>query len=69
MIVKGRIENRSFQGQDGTTKNVTEIIGEDVEFLNNIKKAESDQKYEQDKIPVPPTFVPGTPIDEDDLPF
>lgn len=69
VIVKGRIENRSFQGQDGTTKNITEIVAEDVEFLSSAKKATEEQKVEQTKIPVPPTFVPGTPIDEDDLPF
>lgn len=73
VIVKGRIETRSFTGNDGTTKNVTEIIGEDVEFLSGTKKETSEKtaepKYQQDKIPVAPAFVPGTPVDEDDLPF
>lgn len=33
--VEGRLQNRSFDGNDGQRRNVTEIVADNVEFLSN----------------------------------
>ena len=35
VAVDGRLQNRSFDGNDGQRKNVTEIVADNVEFLSN----------------------------------
>lgn len=57
--VVGSIQIRSFDGQDGTKKYVTEIVAENVEFLSS-KKEESKPKVEETE---------QIEIDNDSLPF
>ena len=51
--VKGRIQSRTVEGQDGTKKRKTEIIAERVTFLasnpNKKKKTEEQHKEEKSK--------------------
>ncbi len=59
IAVVGAIQVRSYEAQDGTKRYVTEIIADEVEFVNT-KKADAQDTAEAQKM---------TPIDDDDLPF
>ena len=63
--VVGSLQTRTWDAQDGTRKHATEVIAEEVEFLNTKKPEEtnetkSEPKAEQTKF---------EPIDDDNLPF
>lgn len=61
--VVGTIQNRSYDAQDGTKRFITEIVAEEVEFLNS---RTGDSAPVEDK----KTDVPDLdPIDDDSLPF
>lgn len=55
VAIIGRIETRNYEAQDGSKKYITEIIADEVEFLNS-KKEKSDE-------------VELIPIDDDSIPF
>ena len=58
VAVVGRIETRTYDAQDGTKRYVTEIVADEVEFVNT-KKAEETAPHSDLK-----------PVDTpDDLPF
>lgn len=62
VAVVGNIQSRSYDATDGTKRYVTEIVAEEVEFLNT-KQADgqtADRKDEVSKL---------EPIDDDTLPF
>lgn len=65
--VIGKIQNSSYEAQDGTKRYVTEIIADEVEFLNSRSGDTSDAPAGD----VKPSN--GTaelqPIDDDSLPF
>ena len=54
--VVGRIENSMFKGKDGKDVQVTEIIAEEVEFLNNKQSGnqgnEADKSYHKELEPI-----------------
>lgn len=58
--VVGEIQVRSYDATDGTKRYVTEIVANEVEFLNS-KQANNGAGNE--------AAVKATPIDDDDLPF
>ncbi len=66
--VVGRLQNSSYEAQDGTKRYSTDIIAEEVEFL-------SSRNGESGSDPMPSAGKPsaGTaelePIDDDSLPF
>lgn len=60
VAICGTLQNRSFTGQDGIKKYVTEVIAEDVTFLTP-KANESTVENKQD--------VKLQPIDDDNIPF
>ena len=62
VAVVGNIQSRSYDATDGTKRYVTEIVAEEVEFLNtrNSDAPVSDRKDEVTKL---------EPIDDDSLPF
>ena len=63
--VTGSIQTRSFDAQDGSKRYVTEIVADNVEFLNS--KSSGDG---QDKVAVDNKEVAKLePIDDDTLPF
>ncbi len=53
--VVGQVQNRSYEAQDGTKRYITEIVAEEVEFLNT-KSAETKENNNVEEI-------------EDSLPF
>ena len=65
VYVEGRLQTRSWEGQDGQKRYTTELIAEEVKFLGNRGQEEA------------PVFAPGLPVgadaqgdvDPDDLPF
>ena len=58
IAVVGRLQKRSYEAQDGTKRYVTEIIADEIEFVNT-KRADSQDA------PHPEL----TPVDDDSLPF
>lgn len=71
VCVRGNIQTRSYEAQDGTNRHVTEIIAEEVESLTPKSTTEQDgnqgsvQRARQQQIPQ----AALTPVDDDDLPF
>lgn len=59
VAIVGKLQNRQYEAQDGTKRNVTEIIAEQVEFLTP-KQAEEPKK---------PVLEEMTQTEIDDLPF
>lgn len=65
--VVGSIQTRNYDAQDGTKRYVTEIVAEEVEFLNSRNSAEGQG---QDKVvPEKKEVAELQPIDDDTLPF
>ena len=63
--VVGNLQTRSYDAQDGSKRYVTEIVADNVEFLNS--KSSGDG---QDKVAVDNKEVAKLePIDDDTLPF
>lgn len=44
VAVTGRIQTRTYQKADGTTAYITEIVAEDIEYLDSRERAESPQE-------------------------
>ncbi len=43
VLIEGRIQNRSYDAQDGRKRYVTEVIGNDIEFLGGKPKADGGE--------------------------
>lgn len=62
VAVVGNIQSRSYDATDGTKRYVTEIVAEEVEFLNT--RTQDGQSFEKkDEV------TKLEPIDDDSLPF
>lgn len=57
--IKGRIENRSYETSNGEKRYITEIIAEQVQFLESAKKEQKGQNE----------FDAYREIQDDDVPF
>lgn len=67
--VIGRLENSSFIGKDGKEVQNTDIVAEEVEFLNRVVGNEnSDEQRVIDEQPLV-NNVDLMPIDDDQMPF
>lgn len=81
VAVSGSIQTRSYDAQDGTRRYVTEIVGDEVKFLNRIAGREDggSDGYQQDapresysqrsKPPAKSAQPPQTDEIDEDLPF
>lgn len=78
VAIEGRIQTRSYENQEGRTVYVTEVVADDVRFLNNRNRTQSDQGYGGQATDAggrgmidDPFAEDGSPIDisDDDLPF
>lgn len=65
--VCGRIQNSSYEAQDGTKRYTTEIIAEDVEFLGS-KPADGSEPQSAPRASSE-SSAELEPIDDDSLPF
>jgi single-strand DNA-binding protein len=73
VLIEGRIQTRSWDGQDGKTRYNTEIIGQTIQFgsrQNNTNGSSNNQKQQpakkEEDIPV---IEDDEDIDVDDIPF
>ncbi len=63
VAVVGNIQSRSYDATDGTKRYVTEIVAEEVEFLNTRNSDNGDVKEKKEDV------TKLEPIDDDSLPF
>src|SRR5699024_5574885 len=71
--VDGRIQTRTFEGQDGKTVFVTEVVADSVQFLeskksNNNKDEKGHNSFSRQNNP-PKSDAEPIDISDDDLPF
>ena len=79
MGVSGRIQTRSYDAKDGTKRYVTEVVADEVQFLewggnngNNGNKPSGREEYDSNYSKSMDEFSSGsdiTPIDDGDIPF
>ena len=75
VFIEGRIQTRSWEGQDGQKRRTTEIIANDVQFLDSRSSAPSDgtpraaggRQTPSDDIPAPDDAPRD--VDPDEIPF
>lgn len=69
--VDGRIQTRNFEGQDGKTVFVTEVLAGSVQFLESKNKTSASNQKHVPPADTNPIEDYGEPIDisDDDLPF
>ena len=73
VYIEGRIQTRSWEGQDGQKRRTTEIIANDVQFLDSRSSGPSDGTPRQrpqasdDNIPAPDDAPRD--VDPDEIPF
>ena len=48
VLVEGRIENRTYQDKDGVTKNISEVVAENVIVFNIVKSTYSPEPDQPD---------------------
>ncbi len=51
VAITGRIQTRNFDGKDGKKVYITEIIADDIEFLESKKTAPQEEPAETDDLP------------------
>ena len=66
VLINGRLQNRDYEGKDGTKKKVTEVIAEEVYFADSKKDIGVDEVQNEMQDMFEPNF---TIEDDDDLPF
>lgn len=67
VLVEGRIETRSWEAKDGTTRKATEIIAEDVQFGPKPAGTDAAQRKEPEKrSSTPAPAQPRLPLDDDE---
>jgi single-strand DNA-binding protein len=77
VYVEGRIQTRSWEGQDGQKRRVTEIIANDVQFLEPrgsggggaSAPSRSAGSTPHEDVPVPAPDDAPRDVDPDDIPF
>lgn len=62
--ISGRIQTRNYEAKDGTRRYVTEVVADEVQFLEWGDKKQDQQHKENPDIP-----DDITPIDDGDIPF
>ena len=61
--ISGRIETRSYEAKDGTRKYVTEVIAEEVQFLEWGEKSSSENNFSTSN------DIPDLTPSDEDIPF
>lgn len=73
--VSGTIQTRSYDAKDGTKRYVTEVVADEVQFLepkgiNNDNRTIINSPSEETFFPTDPNYGDDlTPIDDGDIPF
>ncbi|KYH35862.1 single-stranded DNA-binding protein A [Clostridium tepidiprofundi DSM 19306] len=63
--ISGRIQTRSYEAKDGTRRYVTEVVADEVQFLDYGNKQASNEN-ENNNFDYGPDV---TPVDDEDIPF
>ena len=70
IVVKGSLQQRSYEAKDGSKRYVTEVVAENVEFVpSNPKNDNAGYNYAQPDYAAPINAEPANAGAEDDLPF
>lgn len=69
VAVRGALQLRNYEGQDGARRYVTEVIADEVQFLTTRSEAEEAAAYEVQTQPAKPAIKAAKPIADGDLPF
>ena len=74
VYVEGRIQTRSWEGQDGQKRRATEIVANDVQFLDRTGASGGGGGYERGGAGGPDDLPPleegaARDVDPDDIPF
>ncbi|MDD4568669.1 MAG: single-stranded DNA-binding protein [Tepidanaerobacteraceae bacterium] len=67
VAVDGRLQIRSYEGQDGQRRYMTEVVANDVRFLDKPKTSQNEPNF--DSVDADFSFDPGTEIEGDGVPF
>ena len=66
--VEGRLQTRSWEGQDGQKRKTTEVVANDIQFLDSRSGGEGPSSGQSFEPPAPEE--PGArDVDPDDIPF
>lgn len=66
--VDGRIQTRTYDDRDGKTVYVTEVVADNIQFLESRKDNDQNSKQQQENNPFESNAEP-IDIDDSDLPF
>ena len=70
VLVEGRMQVRSYEGQDGTKRYVTEVVANEIEFMGSKQQRESSGGSFTPVESAPPTGgFGGSQVSDDDIPF
>lgn len=75
IAVSGRIQVRSYDAKDGTKRYVTEVVADEVQFLEwSNSQPRNDGGFKQNSYEMPSNdfgnnYADMTPVDEGDIPF
>lgn len=64
VVVKGRLQNRQWTGDDGIKRKVSEIVADSVYFCDNGKDNGKDSQRDEQTAP-----LDGIPVDDIEPPF
>jgi single-strand DNA-binding protein len=60
VAVSGRIQTRNYEAKDGTKRYVTEVVAEEVQFLDTKKQSGNTENT---------GYTDAEPVDDGDIPF
>jgi len=73
IYIEGKLKSRSYQDQDGVTKYITEVLGENIVLLGrNENSTQSGSETPSNNVSTPNTPIstpPNVEEEDDDLPF
>lgn len=69
VYVEGRLQTRSWEGQDGQKRRATEVVANDVQFLDSKGQGGAPSASGPDETIPPPEEHQARDIDPDDIPF
>jgi single-strand DNA-binding protein len=72
--IEGKIQTRNYEASDGTRRYITEVIADNVRFLDSKPKDDEHKQYvptqPKEEKPTDPFFESNIPdIDTDEIPF
>ena len=72
LAIAGRIQTRTYEAKDGTRRYVTEVVAEEVKFIewgNSSDNRESNSNSNSENSSYESSFDDMEPVDDGDIPF